>query len=180
MNEYKARWVQADGFAFQPSVLQGVRWTKSDVHNDDRGYFLEAYRERFHRALTGDYAVQTNVSVSKPMVLRGFHWHREQWDIWTIASGMAQVVLISGDETEGRVLSTGQGVIIPTTVAHGFLALSDLVLIYSVTAEFERAAPDEQGFSAKAYGGWLTDDIDKTIRSERDVQYDTTHRYASW
>jgi dTDP-4-dehydrorhamnose 3,5-epimerase len=180
MNEYKGRWVQTDGFGFQPSVLQGVRWTKNDVHNDNRGYFLEAYRETFHRALTGDYAVQTNISVSKPMVLRGFHWHKVQWDIWTIASGMAQVVLASGDETESRVLSTGQGVVIPAEVAHAFLALSDLVLIYSVTEEYKRDVPDEQGFSAKAYSGWMADDIDSTIRSERDVIYDSTNRFASW
>ena len=172
MNEFKSTWVDIDGFQFQASSLQGVRWINSKVYTDNRGYFFEGYREQIHRALTGDYAVQTNISVSKPMVLRGFHWHKDQTDIWSIASGMAQVVVILDDEAEQRVLSAGQGIIIPPGVAHGFLALTDLVLIYSVTYEYNRDDPDEQGYSARQFHGWMTD-IGQTIRSDRDLAYDS-------
>lgn len=168
--------VKADGFSFSASALQGVRWYNSDLHADDRGYFFEGYRESFHRSLVGDYAVQTNISVSKPLVLRGFHWHEAQHDIWSIASGMAQVVLIQDSSVEARVLSAGQGVVIPPGVGHGFLALSDLVLIYSVTEEYDRGQPDEHGFSAKSYGGWMAD-VSQTIRSQRDLDYDLTNPY---
>ena len=151
----------------------GVRWINSKVHTDNRGYFFEGYRETIHRAISGDYAVQVNISVSKPMVLRGFHWHVKQTDMWTIASGMAQVVVNQDQEFDGRVLAAGQGVIIPPGTGHGFLALSDLVLIYAVTHEYDREDPDENGYSAFHYGDWMAEP-GQTVRSDRDLAYDSS------
>lgn len=165
--------------SIQASPLQGVRWLSSLVHHDQRGYFFEGYRETTHRAISGDFSVQTNISMSNPNVMRAFHWHRDQFDFWAIASGMAQVVVQTFQGSESRVLSVGQGVIIPPHTGHGFLALSEMILIYNVTAEFQEEAPDEQGYSANSFDEWLTP-IDKAIRSERDIAYDTGSGFTPW
>lgn len=174
MDEYKPTPVRIENVIVTPSYVRGVRWLSSEVHQDSRGYFFEGYRESLHRALAGDFSVQTNISVSKPNVLRGFHWHRYQDDFWVIASGMAQVVVATRShmDVESRVLAVGQGVIIPRHVAHGFLALSELVLIYNVTKEFDREDPDENGYSASQYSDWLLP-LENTTRSKRDTDYDT-------
>lgn len=174
MNEFKPRPIQVnDTFRVTPSNIQGVRWIDSVVHADNRGYFFEGYREEIHRALSGDYAVQTNISVSKPNTLRGFHWHRYQHDFWSIASGLAQVVVVDAKGYDERVLGPGQGVIINPVVGHGFLALSDLVLIYNVTRHHDAGRPDEQGFSATYFRKWMADPPN-VIRSSRDLDYDKT------
>lgn len=172
MNEFKPTPIQVnDTFRVTPSNIQGVRWIDSTVHTDNRGYFFEGYREEIHRALSGDYAIQTNISVSKPNVLRGFHWHRKQHDFWSIASGLAQVVVVDLKGYDERVLGPGQGVIINPFVGHGFLALSDLVLIYNVTQHYDSGRPDEQGFSATFFQKWMTEP-GKAVRSARDLEYD--------
>lgn len=172
MNEFKPSPIQVnDTFIVTPSNIQGVRWIDSTIHRDNRGYFFEGYREEIHRALSGEFSLQTNISVSKPNVLRGFHWHRRQFDFWSIASGLAQVVVVDLKGYDERVLGPGQGVIINPFVGHGFLALSDLVLIYNVSEHHDPGRPDEQGFSATSYKKWMAPP-ESVIRSARDLDYD--------
>lgn len=166
-----SRQFHLDDLTVEAGQIGAVRWTNHSVHADDRGSFSEAYRESWARVLVSNYIVQTNVSLSKRMALRGFHWHEAQTDFWFIASGMAQVVVGVSNRYESRVLTQGQGLIIPPKVAHGFLALFDLVLIYGVTQEYNRREPDEHGFSATEYPEWLVP-VENTIRSDRDIGYD--------
>jgi dTDP-4-dehydrorhamnose 3,5-epimerase len=98
---------------------------------------------------------QANVSTSAPGVLRGLHLHRRQLDYWVVADGRAWVALVdarplldgSGDRpiVETRELAADATVTIPAGVAHGFLALEQLSLVYLVTAEYD--ATDELGFA---------------------------------
>ena len=95
--------------------------------------------------------VQANHSRSKAGVLRGLHYHRHQADLWYVVRGRMQVGL--ADLRERRVPPATASLVldsdapsvlyVPTGVAHGFLALTDIDLIYFVTRYFD--ATDEFG-----------------------------------
>ena len=99
--------------------------------------------------------VQANLSTSAAGVLRGLHYHRHQLDYWVVASGRALVALVdvrsmlngTGERplVEAHELAADDWVVIPAGVAHGFLALQPLELVYLVTNEFDGA--DELGFA---------------------------------
>ena len=147
------------------SVLLGVRYGSIVRHADSRGSFREIWRASAFPALgqaeTGappgvePRFVQANLSSSATGVLRGIHYHRHQLDYWTVTAGRALVALVdvrplvdgSGPRAivETRELATDDWVVIPAGVAHGFLALEPLELLYLVTNEFDGS--DELGFA---------------------------------
>lgn len=147
-----------------PSALPGVRYGAIQRHADSRGAFRELWRASAFPTLTpADTGapvgteprfVQANLSSSAAGVLRGLHYHRRQLDYWTVASGRAFVALVDvrpvvagtgSAVVETRVLAADEWVVIPTGVAHGFLALEPLELVYLVTNEFDGS--DELGFA---------------------------------
>jgi dTDP-4-dehydrorhamnose 3,5-epimerase len=148
-----------------PSSLPGVRYGAIARHGDGRGAFRELWRAsafpRLDPSETGAPAgatstfVQANLSTSAAGVLRGLHYHRRQLDYWIVGSGRAFVALVDvrpvADGTgpraivETRELAADEWVVIPTGVAHGFLALEPLELIYLVTNEYDGS--DELGFA---------------------------------
>ncbi len=98
--------------------------------------------------------VQANLSTSAAGVLRGLHLHRRQDDLWIVAEGRALVALVdvrpalagTGPAVvETRELAADGWVSIPTGVAHGFLAIEPLQLVYLVTNEYDGS--DELGFA---------------------------------
>lgn len=147
------------------SALAGVRYGAVVRHADARGSFRELWRASAFPALTHEETgappgtepvfVQANLSASAPGVLRGLHYHRRQLDYWVVASGRAVVALVdvrplmdrSADRSpvETRELAADDSVVIPAGVAHGFLALEPLELLYLVTNEFDNT--DELGFA---------------------------------
>lgn len=148
-----------------PSAIAGVRYGSVVRHADARGSFRELWRASTFDALTEAQTgsqpgstprfVQANLSTSAAGVLRGLHYHRRQLDYWIVASGRALVALVDvrplADGTgrrapvETRELEADDWVVIPAGVAHGFLALEPLELIYLVTNEFDNS--DELGFA---------------------------------
>ncbi len=147
-----------------PSTLPGVRYGAVARHGDSRGAFRELWRASAFPTLTeietgapagsGPRFVQANLSNSAAGVLRGLHYHRRQLDYWTVASGRALVALVDvrpvvegrgAAVVETRELVADEWVVIPTGVAHGFLALEPLELVYLVTNEFDGS--DELGFA---------------------------------
>lgn len=147
------------------SRLPGVRYGAIARHGDSRGAFRELWRASAFPALdpaeTGAPAgteprfVQVNLSTSSAGVLRGLHYHRRQLDYWIVSAGRAFVALVdvrpvatgaSEQATvETRELAADEWVVIPTGVAHGFLALEPLELVYLVTNEYDGS--DELGFA---------------------------------
>jgi dTDP-4-dehydrorhamnose 3,5-epimerase len=147
------------------SALAGVRYGAIARHGDDRGAFRELWRASAFPALTAAETgaaagseprfVQANLSTSVAGVLRGLHYHRRQLDYWTVGAGRAFVALVdvrplvdgSGPLAlvETRELVADEWVVIPTGVAHGFLAVEPLELVYLVTNEFD--GTDELGFA---------------------------------
>ena len=134
-----------------PSALPGVVYGTITRHGDERGSFRELWRAGQFPATR---FVQANLSTSATGVLRGLHLHRRQDDLWVVAEGRALVALVdvrprmedSGPAVvETCVLAADGWVYIPTGVAHGFLALEPLQLIYLVTNEYDGS--DELGFA---------------------------------
>jgi dTDP-4-dehydrorhamnose 3,5-epimerase len=143
-----------------PSVLPGVRFGAVARHADARGSFRELWRAPGptgggHPASVDSPFVQANLSTSATGVLRGLHLHRRQLDYWVVASGRAFVALVDvralldgRDEpptVETRELGPDDWVVIPPGVAHGFLALVPLELMYLVTNWYDGS--DELGFA---------------------------------
>lgn len=138
---------------WRPTAIDGVLRTQLTRHPDARGSFTELWRASWSAKLPDDQFVQANLSRSVQGVLRGMHFHRRQADLWIVVSGTVLVALVDlRDALDGRggphtltlELGPDQAVYIPRLVAHGFLALSDLELVYLVTNEFD--ASDELGF----------------------------------
>jgi dTDP-4-dehydrorhamnose 3,5-epimerase len=146
------------------SRLPGVRFGAVARHADRRGAFREVWRDSTFPALTREETgaalgteprfIQANLSSSAAGVLRGLHYHRRQLDYWIVLSGRAFVALVDvrpvadgrgPAAVETRELAPDDWVVIPTGVAHGFLALEPLELLYLVTNEYD--GDDELGFA---------------------------------
>jgi dTDP-4-dehydrorhamnose 3,5-epimerase len=147
-----------------PSALPGVRYGAVARATDSRGAFRELWRADAVAIEPGDAGadpstaptfVQANLSTSAPGVLRGLHYHRRQLDYWVVASGRALVALVDlrpllggADRppvVETRELGEDDWVVIPAGVAHGFLALEALGMLYLVTNAYDGS--DELGFA---------------------------------
>ncbi len=137
-----------------PSRLPGVGYGHLLSHGDSRGAFTELWRSS-NPAGGRDPFVQANLSTSAPGVLRGLHLHRRQLDYWVVVGGRAFVALVdargpindpaSAATVETRELAQRDWVVIPAGVAHGFLAIEALQLLYLVTNEYDGS--DELGFA---------------------------------
>jgi dTDP-4-dehydrorhamnose 3,5-epimerase len=131
--------------------IVGVVVVTPDVHGDNRGRFVETFRQEW----LPDGAppmVQGNRADRKEGALVGLHYHRFQADFWYVPTGRAMVVLHDlreSSETDGAtlILEIGEhdhrGVYIPPGVAHGFYALTDMTITYLVDHYYNPA--DELG-----------------------------------
>jgi dTDP-4-dehydrorhamnose 3,5-epimerase len=133
-------------------MIDGVVVKDCVVHADDRGMLMEVVRD--DEPVFRDVK-QTTYTIAYPGVVKAFHWHRRQWDVWFFASGMAQVVLHDlreGSPTRGetQVLYMGarlpRVVAIPPGVAHGYrvLGAEPAALLYHTTESYDPADPDEE------------------------------------
>lgn len=145
-----------------PSRIPDVAWGSVARHGDLRGSFRELWRASAFGTLDLRVAglpapafTQANLSSSSPGVLRGLHLHRRQLDHWIVTEGRALVALVDvrplvGGTAERPLVEVREApvdttVTIPAGVAHGFLALEPLELVYLVTNEFDGS--DELGFA---------------------------------
>lgn len=114
--------------------ITGVVITPLEPFTDERGSFAEL--ARLSELPIG--FEQVSHSHSRAGVLRGLHFHRAQSDLWYLASGEAQICLVDlRDETLGARVHAWETsaaepctVLIPPGVAHGYLALTDIDMLY--------------------------------------------------
>ena len=135
--------------------LPGVEFGRLTRHPDSRGSFAEAWRATGEAGREAFPGVQANLSSSQRGVLRGLHFHRRQADRWIVLAGRAFVALVdvrpkladpgSAPLVSTSVLGPDETVTIPAGVAHGFLAIDALDLLYIVTNEYD--GRDELGFA---------------------------------
>jgi dTDP-4-dehydrorhamnose 3,5-epimerase len=138
--------------SFQPAPIADVLIVEPEAHCDERGRFVETYRRQWFPL--GREMVQGNRSERQAGAIVGLHYHLHQADYWYVLRGRARVVLHDlrqGSPTEGVTEtvdldgSEDRGLFIPPGVAHGFAALTDLLLWYLVDGYYNPA--DELGLA---------------------------------
>ncbi len=133
-------------------MIQGVVVKKLVRHPDDRGYFMEVLRD--DDGLLSRFG-QASFSKTYPGVIKAFHYHELQDDLWFFPSGNAQVVLHdlrADSQTKGEtnVFYMGEDnpllLVIPIGVAHGYRVLGNepAVIMYFTTMSYDPKQPDEK------------------------------------
>jgi dTDP-4-dehydrorhamnose 3,5-epimerase len=134
------------------AAIHDIVIKKLTTHSDDRGYFREVVRE--DDQLLSHFG-QSSITKTYPGVIKAFHWHNHQDDVWYVVDGMARIVLYdrrAGSPTHGvtQVVYAGDdnpvAVLIPAGIAHGYQVLGPkpVVLFYHVTKAYDSRSPDEQ------------------------------------
>ena len=133
-------------------MIDGIKIKKLVRHCDDRGFFEEVLRD--DEGLLKKFG-QTSYTETHSGVIKAFHYHKKQDDLWFVCKGMAQVVLHDlrdGSPTKGetQVIVTGEDnpclILIPVGVAHGYRVLGNerVGLLYHTTESYKADDPDEE------------------------------------
>ena len=133
-------------------MIQDVNLKKLNLNLDDRGFLTEVLKETdpFFKAMR-----QMTYTETYPGVIKAFHWHKNQWDLWFVVKGMAQVVLYDLREkskTRGQtdVYYLGEKnlaiLAIPPGVVHGYRVLGNRLvgLLYHTSEAYDPKHPDEE------------------------------------
>ncbi|HJV16855.1 MAG TPA: dTDP-4-dehydrorhamnose 3,5-epimerase family protein [Bacillales bacterium] len=134
-------------------MIEGVKIKKLVKHCDDRGFFAELIRDEESDILSR--FGQASWSMSYPGIIKAFHYHEKQDDLWFFPSGNAQVVLYDlrkDSLTKGStdVYYMGEEnpilLLIPKGVAHGYRVLGQrpATIIYFTTESYDQNDPDEK------------------------------------
>ena len=132
-------------------MIKDVKIKELIKHCDDRGFFIEILKnnDSFFKNIK-----QTSYTETYPGVIKAFHYHKKQDDIWFVAKGMAQIVLYDlrkDSKTNGKtqVVYAGEDnpvlIFIPAGVAHGYRVLGNkkVCLFYHTTEAYDPENPDE-------------------------------------
>ncbi len=154
--------------------IEGALLIPITPHPDDRGSFTQVFRRDWIPG--GPEMPQANLSLSRPNVLRGFHFHRRQADYWCVFSGVAFIGLFdlrAGSPTQGqkaeiRIAADERrlGLFIPPGVAHGFYAETAVQLLYLVARYY--TGEDEFGVAWDDPAIGIAWPVADPILSERD------------
>ena len=161
--------------ARESKLIAGVHLVPLRSFADDRGYFFESFRKSWVPGARE--MVQGNVSFSKKGVLRGLHYHLKQADFWVVPQGLARAGLYdmrASSPTRGKseTIELGQGnafgLYIPKGVAHGFCALTDVMMTYLVDEYYDNS--DERGVRWNDPALQIDWGMTEVIVSDRDRQ----------
>jgi dTDP-4-dehydrorhamnose 3,5-epimerase len=139
-----------------PTRLEGPILLEPTVHGDERGFFLETYRQNTLAGLgIVDDFVQDNHSRSRKGIVRGMHFQPGMAKLVRCARGAIYDVLVDlrrGSHTFGqwegfRLDDSGHHQLYcPDGFAHGFCVLSDVAdVTYMTSAYYD--PEHESGFS---------------------------------
>jgi dTDP-4-dehydrorhamnose 3,5-epimerase len=132
--------------------ISGLQIVRLQGYGDDRGRFMETFRKEWFPQRSWD-RVQINRSDSKKGVLRGLHYHHQQIDYWYVIEGVLLAAVVDIRPNSATYLNTitiemgGEnniGLFIPSGVAHGFYAITDVTLTYVIDNYFD-GGRDEYG-----------------------------------
>src|SRR3954471_18936444 len=164
-----------------PTRLAGLVLLAPRVFGDERGFFVETYRE----ALWAEYGiptgfVQDNHSRSRRGTLRGIHFqtHPGQGKLVRVARGRVFDVVVdlrrdspTFGEWEGVVLDDEGGAMlwIPVGFGHGFLVLSEVAdFVYKCTNYYDPATEAGIRFDDPEVGVQWPSEVE-LLYSERDA-----------
>jgi dTDP-4-dehydrorhamnose 3,5-epimerase len=133
-------------------MIEGVVVRELRKNADERGYLMEVLRSDW-ADLFAKFG-QAYVSLNYPGVIRGWHCHERQDDVFVCLSGMIKVPLYDardGSPTKGDIneLIIGDdrpaAIRIPTGVYHGYKTLGVIpsLLLNFPTQVYDPKAPDE-------------------------------------
>lgn len=131
-------------------MLEGVKVFDLKKLPDERGSFTEIMREDWNEFFERDKPVQSNLSISFPNIVRGWHRHeRGQIDYFIVIRGSLKICAF--DETTGElneITTSGerpQIVRIPGKYWHGVHAIGvePCTTIYFVSKLYDYKNPDE-------------------------------------
>jgi dTDP-4-dehydrorhamnose 3,5-epimerase len=127
-------------------TVAGVERIPLRIVEDERGWFCELRRD----SALPNPMTQTNLSFSRPGVIRALHYHeRGQDDLFVALRGTARVVVLDRETGETFCEDIGDdnpvAIYVPGRHAHGFEALTELLFCYHVTEEYDPGDPDEHG-----------------------------------
>lgn len=135
-----------------PTSLAGVVLFEPARFDDERGFFLETFRERrYQDAGIGLRFVQDNLSHSTKHVLRGLHFQKRQAKLVTVVRGeIFDVAVDVRPDSEtfrrwvGSRLSAAnhRQLYLPPGFAHGFCVLSEDADVWYKTTDVYR--PEEE------------------------------------
>ena len=161
--------------------LAGLLAITPRVFPDDRGFFLESFRESSYRAAGIDVAfVQDNHSRSQHRTLRGLHFQSSPgqaklvrcvsgkiWDVAVdIRTGSPTFGTWYGMELDAQ---SHKQLFVPVGFAHGFCVLSDFAdVLYKVSSYYD--ASTEKGFAWNDPDVGIAWPITDPILSKRDVE----------
>ena len=133
-------------------MINGVKIKKIERFFDDRGFFSEVVKsgEEVFKEIK-----QTSYTETYPGVIKAFHWHEKQYDIWFPVKGNIQIVLYdlradSPTKGETQVIYAGENnplvVLIPPKVTHGYRVLGEKTagLFYHTSEIYDAKNPDEK------------------------------------
>lgn len=128
---------------FKKTTLNGVWLIEPTIYGDDRGQFLEAFREEyFHGVGIASSFIQDNISVSKKGTVRGLHYqchpHAQTKLVMAIEGEILDVAvdLRKNSPTFGESFcmklnsSNRKMMLIPEGFAHGFSVLSEKATVF--------------------------------------------------
>jgi dTDP-4-dehydrorhamnose 3,5-epimerase len=172
-------------FTFIETKIKGVYIIEVKAYRDNRGYFMETYKESDFKAAGLDYTfVQENQSSSRKGVLRGLHFQKThpQAKLMRVLKGKVfdvAVDLRAGSETYGQwvgvVLSeeNKKQFLIPRGFAHGFAVMSDYAEFAYKCDDFYH--PEDEGGLLWKDPSFAIEwpDIGEVILSEKDKKNPT-------
>ena len=132
-------------------MIEGVMIKKLRVIPDERGRLMEILRmdDEIFKGFG-----QVYMTTAYPGVVKGWHYHKKQYDSMAVVKGMMKIVLYDGrptSSTYGEVNEVFAGeynpvlVHIPPYVYHGFKCISteEAVVINTPTDVYNYQEPDE-------------------------------------
>lgn len=132
-------------------MISGVSIIPLRANVDERGYLMEILRESDAHFT---HFAQVYVSKSHVGVVRAWHYHAKQTDIWCVVNGKIKAVMYDLREdspTNGEVQEVYMGddsrvaLVIPIGVAHGYKAIGEApaLLLNFTDRLYDRDQPDE-------------------------------------
>jgi dTDP-4-dehydrorhamnose 3,5-epimerase len=153
--------------------IQGVQLVTMRGFEDNRGRFMETFRKEWFPQRSWE-KLQMNRSDSKANVLRGLHYHFKQVDYWYVPFGSIRAALFDMRPnsptyrvTQTIDLDNQTGLFIPIGVAHGFVALTDVTMMYVVDNYYDSS--DEFGVRWNDPAIGMPWGVENPIISDRDA-----------
>lgn len=132
-------------------MIEGVETKKLIVHNDERGRLAELLRA--DDKIFTKFG-QVYITTAYPGAVKGWHYHKKQYDYFSCVKGMIKLVLYdsrNNSKTKGEINEFFIGVHnpllvrIPPDVYHGFKGISDeeAIVVNVITEPYNPKDPDE-------------------------------------